>query len=371
MSFKTIIPDDITLRKLRAFVMHAGFKSEGAWGPYLERFSFGSGQNSFDLVLPATDDIDDYDRRKRDAISVLIESLDLSKEEVIEGLRYVGFKKFDIKARPGSKISTISYQEGSSVLYHGAELVRHAAIRAYSKDFKPQNRGRRPAKVDQYMERLEIGQTSVGSYVFSLLLPDDDKSIGWGGQSEKTRDQSVSSILQKGIGFAETLRSPRRPRKNEIENVGLAAEFYDHLYEIIDWADNVALSIGDPASRNAHRTGQVQLNRALLPSLRRTIDVIAPPPKPQEEKLVGTITKLSEPSLRRPGSLQLKVRRDGRTRSVRVPFAFKDRELVIEALKLKSQRFLEATGYVVVEENGHLKMEPVKAFRIVKRGPLF
>lgn len=365
-------PPDISLHKVRRILDANGFALKGPWGPYQDRFQKNVSGSTFDVILPTTDDIDDFDKRLAEAIRAIAIALSKDVPAILSAIRYQGFKKFDIRARPGSKIATISYEEGSNVLYHGAELVRQAAIRAYTNEFRPQNRGRRPAMVDRYMERLEIGQTSVGSYIFSLLLPDADDALGWGGSSQGKDDHSVTKVLTQGISLASLADKRRRaPAKRMIEETGLSAEFYDHLHEIIDWTDNVAFSLSDPAENKDDKRDLGSFKRSALVPIKRTSEKIAPAELAKKESVVGTITNLNEPNIRRPGNISLKIKRSGHQRSIRVPFTFADRDTVIEAFRLKSSKFLRVEGYVKMEANGHLVMDSVSNFTIVGQGPLF
>lgn len=363
---------DITVHKVRKLLNANGFSLTGPWGPYQERFQKVVGGSAFDVILPTTDDIDDFDKRLAEAVRAIAYALSKEVPTILSAIRYQGYQKFDIRARPGTKVATIPYQEGSQILYHGAELVRHAAIRAYTNEFRAQNRGRRPAMVDRYMERLEIGQTSVGSYIFSLLLPDADDALGWGGSARGKDDHSVTKVLTQGIYLAAKADKQRRPpAKKIIEETGLSAEFYDHLHEIIDWTDNVAFSLSDPIKSREDKHVIGLFARSALVPIKKTSEKIAPVEAPKKESVVGTITNLNEPNIRRPGSISLKIRRESHQRSIRVPFSFADRDTVIEAFRLKSSKFLRVSGFVKMEANGHLVMESVSDFRIVDQGPLF
>lgn len=363
---------DVTIRKMSKFLKATKFELIGPWGPYQQRFQRSERGNIVDVILPTTDDIDDYEKRIYEALATISTALNKDVSAIISAIRYLGFEKFDIRARPDTKIATIPYQEGAQILHHGAELVRHAAIRAYTNEFRPQNRGRRPAMVDRYMERLEIGQTSVGSYIFSLLLPNDETALGWGGSANGSDDHAVSTVLTRGIELASQAdRQRKAPTRKLIEETGLSVEFYDHLHEIIDWADDVSFAISEPINDLRDKQIVGRFKRESLVPIKRTIEKILPPDPPKIQKIVGTITNLNEPNIRRPGSISLKVRVEGRQRSIRVQFPYSDRDLIIEAFRLKSKKFLEVSGYIKIESNGHLVMERTKNFKIVDRGPLF
>jgi hypothetical protein len=366
------IPKDIALRKLRLFLESSKFVLIGQWGPFQDRFQLVSDGKKYDVILPSNEDIDDYQKRMAEAFEVISRALNVTATEVLTKIRHAGFNKFEIGARPGTKISSISYQEGSQVLFHGAELVRQAAIRAYTNEFRPHNRGRRPASVDRYMERLEIGQTSIGSYVFSLLLPSDDSAMSQGGSAKGSDDRSVVKVLSQGISLASVADKKRRPpAKSQIEETGLSSEFYDHLYEIIDWSDDVVLSLSDPVKVGDGNLLRSRFKRSALVPIKLTSQKIGPPSAPQREKIVGTITNVSEPRIRKTGSIAMKILRDGRPRSIRVPFGFADRDIIIEAFRAKASKFLKVEGLVAIEDNGHLVMEAVTKFDIVNQGPLF
>ena len=107
---------DITVHKVRKLLNANGFSLTGPWGPYQERFQKVVGGSAFDVILPTTDDIDDFDKRLAEAVRAIAYALSKEVPTILSAIRYQGYQKFDIRARPGTKVATIPYQEGSQIL---------------------------------------------------------------------------------------------------------------------------------------------------------------------------------------------------------------------------------------------------------------
>jgi hypothetical protein len=358
--------------KLRKYLLDNGFSEFGSWGRYLQRFQLKDARESFDVLVPTTRDIDDFSKRIREAIEGLSVALKTPATELINDLLSVDHQIFRIRAHPNSGISSIPFDEGLALLESSKSLIRASAVAALTGDFRRTVRGRVPGIVDNYMDRVEIGQTDVGSYVFTLLLPPDDHVLGRpppAAQSESVTE-SVTMALEGGMAAAIEMGVHNRvPSEARLEEIRLPANFFESLYNIVDWTSQVTLELDKPGSRKTEPR-RFQFDRSVLSVLERTSERLSPESERARTRLRGTITRLNEPRIQRRGSLDLNVRLDGRSRTVRIPFDFANREIVISAFREKGTKALSVRGTLRTGRNGHLIMDEPEQFSLIPRGTL-
>lgn len=108
--------ESLSLDELRRFLVASGFVNCGSWGRYLQRYNSEHGQDSFDVLLPVTRDIADYEVRIRDALRDIAAATSLSQPELLSHVQATNYRAFRIRARPGSDINSIPFHEGLGVL---------------------------------------------------------------------------------------------------------------------------------------------------------------------------------------------------------------------------------------------------------------
>lgn len=358
----------ISIAELRRFLISSGFTVLGPWGRYLERFHLQHGDDQFDVLVPTTTDIADYRDRIRDAVADLSRALSQPVDYLARQITTVNYKTFRLRAHPGAEISSLPFDEGYGILSNGKSLIKASAVSAYSTRHRKIIRGRSTASVDEYMDRVRIGQSEVGSYVFNLLLPNED--FVFEGEHQSHNKDIVIDSLQRNIDLAAEMAATNRvPTVDRLEKAGMSANFCEALYNIIDWSENIVLEISEPGNIVSERYCR-SFDRTNLSVLERTAAKLAPEEQPAKKTISGTITRLSEPANRRRGSIELLTKIEGRRRSVRIPFGVDDRETIITAFKEKSSRLLTVTGNLKTERNGHLALENPENFDASKRGSL-
>ena len=362
----------VSLPDVKRFLVAHGFTLLGQWGAYLERYHLEHGDDVYDVILPTSRDIADYGDRMRDALKDLAKATDLDIEEIFSRVAAFDFRAFRIRAHPGADIASIPFDEGYALLSSGKDLIRLSAVSAFSPKHKKGVRGRVPVAVDDYMDRVQLGQTAIGSYVFTLLLPPTEvpfestnAAIG-----EWSSEDPVLSTLESSLALAAEIgRANRVPSADDLAEVGVSSNFFRSLYEMVDWSEEITLEVEAP-STSVIKPACYSFSRRNLAALERTALKLAPDEARVKTTISGTITRVSEPQIRRRGSLDLRVRVGGRVRSVRVIFGFEDRETVIDAFRDKASRYLTVSGFLRTESNGHLTLDEPHGFSASRRGEL-
>jgi hypothetical protein len=360
----------VSISELRRYLLSNGFSSRGSWGKFLERFHLRDGRKEFDVLVPNTRDIADYADRIMDALYESSKAVAMAPAEVLRNVIVSNHKVFRLRAHPGASISSIPFDEGYGILKNAKMLIQASAISAYSPSHRKVIRGRYSSTVDGYMDRVRLGQSDVGSYIFNLLLPCDHDLLD-SDEPAAEKSDSVALTLQSSVELAAEIGlSKRVPSNDRLREVGLSANFCDALYNIVDWSDNVEIGFYDVRPQSALKAPNYVFDRGVLSVLERTSHKLAPEERQAEKTVSGTITRLSEPANKRRGSLDLLCEVDGRRRSVRVNFTASDRDIVIASFKEKSSRMLTVTGLLRTERNGHLALDEAHSFDASRRGSL-
>jgi hypothetical protein len=358
----------VSVEELRRYLTSSGFASEGPWGKFLERFHLRRGRDQYDVLVPVTRDIADYEDRVRDALRDVSNATGVAPLDALNKIIVSNHRVLRLRAHPSSEISSIPFDEGHALLENAKTLVKSSAVSAFSSKHRKVIRGRSPAGVEEYMERLRLGQSEIGSYVFNILLPSDE-GIFEDAPGASDRVDTVLTTLESSIELAADMSITKRvPASDRLEEIGLSANFCEALYNIVDWSSNVALEVDRPYAPALPRS--FVFDRTSLSVLERTAIKLAPEEQRLPRTIYGTITRLSEPASRRRGSIDLLVRLDSRQRSVRVNFETTERDTIITAFKEKASRMLTVSGFLRTERNGHLVLEEPYDFDISRRGSL-
>lgn len=360
----------ISIPEVRRYLLSHGFVTRGPWGKFLERFKSETDQGQFDVIVPTTRDIADFESRISDALRDLSVAVGVSVSEVLNAVIISDHKVFRLRAYAGQEISSIPFDEGFGLLTNAKQIIKSSAVTAFSSKKIKLIRGRYPVAVDDYMDNVRLGQSEIGSYIFNLLLPRSDGIMEYNSGYDDSSD-AVVEIISEGMILAEEVsRNNRVPSESKIEESGISANFFEALYNIVEYSGKVSIEVGGPVSSHINGIRAFHFNESSLRVLERTALKIAPENRTVVKKVSGTITRLSEPASTRRGSIDLLARIDGRKRSVRINFGPNDREEIILAFKEKDSRLLTVTGQLKTERNGHLTLENAHGFDASKRGTL-
>lgn len=366
------IPDKeiraLSLPDVRSYLEMSGFSYVGPWGKFLDRYQLERDGRAIDAIVPSNPDILDYKERISELIAQLATLERTSTVDIFREISVATHSVVRLRARPGSEITSIDFEEGIGLLQNAKILIKSSAVSAFSNRYKKVIRGKSSSAVDRYMDKVRIGQTEVGSYIFNLILPREDDVLGINQPAYTEHD--VTRVLENGILFAHNMKGENRaPSFGTMQDAGISANFLEALHEIIDWSDDVSIEI-DRADAGQKRTASFAFNRDDLAIIHKAASKLAPDEQGTKTRVSGTITRLSEPATRRRGSIDLLVRLKGRLRSVRIKFEAADRDTIIRAFKEKDSRMLSVEGILKTERNGHLVLEDPRRFDASKRGSL-
>jgi hypothetical protein len=363
----------VKLGSLKAFLRGRGYVLREKWGPLLERYSRKSGSREDNVIIPVKRDIDDFERRLVESLEALSRHLQVTVETIIREVVNAGFETVRIKVNEGDDVATLGYDAAIDLLRGGFTLIDSSAVTAVSHINLPIVRGRRPDVVRKYLDNVRVGQTEVGSFVLTLLMPVslEGTSLRLPEDVEESFGARVADRFSGALKTAEELTGdvPIRSSQALVEN-GLTANFSGGIARMLGAAGDLTISVGSLSGRKDRRRGTVakfavrdyermrEIERRLTPTARREAFVA-----------VGTVTEFREPRGKASGSITLTCDVHGELRPVRIEFLREHRGTVIEALERKADVFLAVDGELI-EASGHYTLESAEGFRLRKQGDL-
>jgi hypothetical protein len=364
---------NLTLGGLRAYLRSHGYSYREPWGKLLHRYSRKNNSREDNVLVPAAITMSDYERRLAEALDSIARQLDIPWDAVLRDVANAGYEIIRIRVNEGTNTSTIPYDTSIDLLRGGFALIDASATLAISDEHLSIIRGRRPDVVRKYLDEVRVGQTEVGSFVLTLLMPvgvDDagfnlpaQVSDGFGTKVSETFSQSLQAAEEavRGNGF--------RSNKALIEN-GVTANFSGGVARIIESAGDVSISLSQVASRHPGLKRTIaKFSSSDSIQLREIEDRLTPSEDAEPFTATGTIVEFREPRGKNVGSIVLNCYVHGEMRPVRMKFDREDRATVIYAIEKKSDVFLEVDGDLI-SRSGHFHIERPVFFRTVPRGPL-
>jgi hypothetical protein len=123
-----------------------------------------------EILAPFASEVADYHRRVAEAIAVLAQVEDRSEGDVWSDIASAGFDVVRVRAGGEDRAQgTISIEDGVWLFERSRDLLTAAACAAHSP--RTVYHTRRPTPAVDYMQRVRLGQTEVGSFVVCLLSP--------------------------------------------------------------------------------------------------------------------------------------------------------------------------------------------------------
>ena len=363
----------VQIGALKAFLNSRGYALREPWGRYLERYSRKRGGREDNVLVPTERKISDFDRRLAEAIDALARQLLLSTDELLREISNSGYEIVKIRVNEGEAESTIPYDTTVDLLKGGFALIDSAAVTAVSHERLSIVRGRRPDVVRRYLDDVRVGQTEVGSFVLTLLMPIGIDASGldlaptFVDEFGSRVSRSFSSALQTA---EEAVQAKRIVANRTLVENGVTANFSGAIATILESAGSV--SIGLTRVGRPKQAAELILSRFAAEDSARLREMetrLKPIGSAEPFTVTGTITEFREPKGRGGGSISVMCDVHGEVRQVRLKFERQDRHVVVHAIERKSDLFLEVDGSLVAK-GAQMRLEEPLYFRTVPRGPL-
>ena len=363
----------IPAEALSSYARALGYVYREDWGKFLGRFSKKRSGSEFEVLIPKTSSISDYERRVYAFVVDISEYEQKSFPEVIREIANTDYQIVRIVANEGSHENTLSFDAAIDLLRNGMVLIDASATVAVNGPIVGRIRGRRPDVVRRYLDKVRMGQTEVGSFVVNLLMPTmiSADELGLPESEAAGMGASVAERFRNALEVASTIGTAKSHVSEEhAMEMGLTANFSDGLIEIIKAADSVSVGVGPHTTSTGRRKAYVRrFKRENVENLQEVSTKLSPIERLNGVDLMGTITSITENSKKSSGHFIIEAKNQFDGRSIRIPFTRRERSTVVDGLKEKSEVQVRIFGDLV-DKSGHLKMENVKNIVLEPRGTL-
>lgn len=304
----------ISAGAIKNFAIEQGFAFREQWGRYLYRYSRKRGGREISLLIPATENLTDYDKRVVDVINTISDHLKVSTENVFREIVNSSFRVIRIIANEGEGDATLAYDSGIDLLRNGMKLIDSSANVVVSGPGVAMIRGRRPDAVSKYLDKVRIGQTEVGSFVVTLLMPLDFEAteLGlphdeFGGIGRAISDKFVTALkVAEDVG-----RDQSRMTDAALLERGLTVNFSNALIEMAKAVGSVGISVASRSSSAGSKHSVARFDHDSIPRLREVGRRLEPKnfvKKPEMIEFIrGTVVSISEKKGRSSGTIMLET----------------------------------------------------------------
>lgn len=363
---------NVTISALKSYLGQYGYVKREPWGEYLDRFSRKAGAREQNVFVPTIRSIRDYERRVYDALKELAIFREIPVNRIMAEVANYGYEILRIKVNEGRDQPDIPYDTAIDLLQGGFALVDSSAVLSTAGHHSSFIQGRRSELVRRYLDNVRVGQTEVGSFVLTLLLPTavEAQSLELSENEADSFGANVAGTLSQALKAAERSTRPSQASVDHLIAKGLTANFSRALSSMLKVAGDLSIGVAHPATvREASKSTIVRFSGSDVGHFARLEQRLKPEADVRRLEVVGTIEELREPSGKSSGTIGLRCSVDGEERSVRIKFTRDQRPVVIEALERKSEVLLAASG-LLVEKSGRSILDEASSFRILQRGPL-
>lgn len=186
-------------RQVRTYLVMSGWLEEASIGQIATVWHRPSHEESdAELLLPRRDFARDYDDRLLDLLTALADFENRATEEVLQTIEYLAIDLVAVQVEHHDiENGTIPLDDGVLLNQRARDLMTSAALSTLSK--RRHFRGSRPPEATDYLARLRLGQTRIGSYVVSVLAPVGENAASQLDLQSTTFSQEVTSNLANAL----------------------------------------------------------------------------------------------------------------------------------------------------------------------------
>lgn len=334
----------ITPAALRGYATFEGWRHVEAHGPNGEVYIKSSERSGeVEVVLPVKPKLGDYPTVVAQVISIFARESGLDELAVFRDLTHADRDVIRVRSPEADDDGSIAIEPGVELVSHARDVLASAACSA--REARPYYHVGKIQQVSDYLRRVRLGQTEVGSFVVTLLAPVSPTIVNhaqpslWPDMGEEPFDRQVTRTLATGLrATADALAALNRGGdikafESRISQ-GVSANLCDSLAAIAEQAGGVELSVTWARTRPAPtaRT-QIEFARNDAEPLREVARYFrAREPRP-EATIFGTPTKFQRRGKQMLGLVTLAAVVDDHPRSVNMALEAEDYARALDAHK--------------------------------------
>jgi hypothetical protein len=355
---------------VRDYLILQRFRSVERWGEYLEVFE-GPRGSRHTVVAPVNRKIADYPNRLAVLLNDLAQLYGESIDNIISAIVNSGYEPLKIIANEGENDNTLGYDATLDLLRSAFRLIDYSAVVELADHPLRIVQGRRKDIIRDYLNTVRVGQTEVGSYVLTLLMPRRASGLSteWSESDTDAFGAKIAKRLNRSLSVAKSAISNAGPDAEALVEQGLTANFMNTLATMVDAVPCVALGVQAERPERGAAADLQRFRSSDRVSLLQVGSILTPPEMRSPISLRGTITRITEPSKRASGQIVVETEIYGETKPVRVAYTRADRDTVMQAIERKSEVSIEVDG-TLVQRRGQYVLEHPANFRLSGRGLL-
>ncbi|MDQ2076378.1 hypothetical protein [Marinimicrobium sp. ABcell2] len=240
-TLKSIYPE-----QLRAYLLQTGWRSDSKIGEFATVWHRPSeSEFEYEVLLPERVDLRDYKDRVADAIVSISAFEKRTESKVLKDIANYFSDTVSIRVVHNDvENGTIPLEDGVKLFEKAKDLLSSAALSTISK--KRYFFGSRPSEASNFLSKVRLGQTEIGSYVVNVVVPLDTQSIN-DLIDRKSFSRHVTTTLGKGLSSLKTLtESPKSDSKifEALVSNGVSANMCDALVGLSGEKRNRGFDIG-------------------------------------------------------------------------------------------------------------------------------
>jgi hypothetical protein len=338
-------PDMTTIAALSpihvgAYLTAIGWRDVGPFGAHGRRYSRTLSGETCELVLPTRASITDFPKRMFELVEDLARAEKRSARSVAFDLSLTAFDVVRIRSRDADDYGSIRFAEGLQLCEEAKNLLI-ASARAASADIpKKAWKGRRPEIINDYLQRVRLGQTEKSSFSLTVLSP-YSFDVGQHPQTSLFADDAfgrrvtrtfANALCAVESALSEVQPSPIPAFEGKV-NAGVSAELCQALGNLACNELGVEITVNWTPAKPVPRIARLSLtpsDGAILTEVARVFARDEPEP---DTAIEGIITQISEDPHTFDGSTTVEAAVEGRLRRVRVNFDPHYRNVLIEAFR--------------------------------------
>lgn len=328
---------------LRGYASFEGWQRTEAYGQYSEVYVRQSEGQSAEVILPVTNQIGDYASIVAQLIKVFAKEGNTDELAIYRDLTHADKDVVRITSSDADEDGSIPIESGVDLVTEARNALASAACSAR----EPQQLYHigKIQQVQDYMQRVRLGQTEIGSFVVTLLAPVppllsvESQQAFWPEFNLEPYDRQVTRVLANGLSAtANALAGLNRGMDirafEDAVKDGVSANLCEAVAAIAERNNGADLSVTWARTRPAPiPRSRVLFSRADAEPLREVARQFRLREPRNDVTLLGSTTKLQRSGKQVWGRVTFATFIDEKPRSVTVELPREDYERAVEAHK--------------------------------------
>jgi hypothetical protein len=328
---KAQIQDPETLGAIRASDLASYLRSTGwlRFREFPERMTLwrlGEGEDAWEAAIPAPG-TRDFAEAVAQLLKVLADAEHRSQLEIFRDVSEAGSDVVRLPLADSlSGDGTLAVERGVAAIEASRDLVLAAACATVQK--RPAHAGRRPAEASEYMNRVRLGQTEVGSFVLTIVSPVTPRLLSDDLLSEEEQpfERRVLQTLASGVAAATAAAKTAATTEDlapfrDVVEAGVSANLCESLATLVDCTTRPdGLELGISWARNrplvAGPRTRILVPREVVPTMREAARLFRQTTPRESFELEGQVYRLERSPGERSGRVFLNGLIDGKLRGV-------------------------------------------------------